>query len=82
MSDFNNINDNPIRYDSTESMLVDEVSSTEFYIGTTNKNKDTSAEVWRIKKIWKDGNVWNFGFPNGDQSYTFIWSARDTLTYQ
>jgi len=82
MSDFNNVNDNPITYDGSQSMLVDEVSSIEFYIGTTNNVKDMGAPVWRIKKIWKDGSVWKNEYPNGDQSYSFIWDSRGILIYK
>jgi hypothetical protein len=82
MTDFKNIDDNPISYDSGQFTLIDEVSSTEFYIGISNGAKDGSKAIWRIKKIWKDGTVWNVGFPNGDQSSKFIWNSRGGYTYQ
>jgi len=77
MSDFNNFNDNVQIYDNQVSTLIDEVSTTEFYIGNSNGAKNTSAAIWKIKKIWQDGSVWNIGYPNGDQGFKFIWDDRD-----
>lgn len=62
-------------------MLVDEVSSTEYYIGESDNTKNIGKDNWRIKRIWKVGSVWNFGFPDGNQDYIFIWDDRDTYTY-
>lgn len=62
--------------------LVDEVSSTEFYIGESNNTRYQDKNNWRIKRIWQVGNVWNFGFPDGNQDYVWNWDLRDTYTYQ
>jgi hypothetical protein len=62
-------------------LLVDEVSSTEFYIGLSKNTKEIGKANWRIKRIWKVGGVWNFGFPNGNQNFEFVWDDRDTYTY-
>ena len=70
-----------IPYDIKKPMLVDEVSSTEFYIGTSRQYSDESEPIWRIQKIWKTGNVWRFGYPDGDQNYKYIWGSRYTYTY-
>lgn len=58
--------------------IVDEVSDTEFYIGTSGSFNNTSAAVWRIKKIWQDGSVWMSGYANGDQGFNFVWDLRAT----
>lgn len=62
-------------------VLVDEVSSTEYYIGQSINTKQRNESNWRIKRIWKVGTVWNFGFPNGDQDFKYQWDLRDTYTY-
>ena len=62
-------------------MLVDEVSKTEFYIGTSKNTKLTTEANWRIKRIWQVGSVWYFGFPDGDQNFSWVWEDRDTYTY-
>jgi hypothetical protein len=56
--------------------LIDEASSEEFYIGTSQNGKNTARAIWRIKKIWKDGTIWKVEFPNGDQSFKFVWDDR------
>lgn len=62
-------------------MLIDELSSTEYYIGESDNTRKKTEGNWRIKRIWKVGNVWHFGFPNGNQDYVFVWDDRDTYTY-
>lgn len=62
-------------------VLIDEVSSTEYYVGQSNNTNQRGKATWRIKRIWKVGSVWNFGFPDGNQSFTYIWDSRDTYTY-
>jgi len=61
--------------------LVDEVSSTEYYIGISHNTKDESRPNWKIKKIWKDGTTWRFEYPDGRQEFKFIWSDRLSYTY-
>ena len=63
-------------------LLVDEVSLNEFYIGTSKSFSDQTKSNWRIKKIWKDGNVWMFGYPTGSQDFSFAWSDRAGYTYK
>ena len=62
-------------------MLVDELSSTEFYIGTSKNDKDPARPYWRIKRIYKIGSVWKFEFPNGDQDFKYVWDDRLSYTY-
>lgn len=62
-------------------LLIDELSSTEIYIGTSQNTNNLSKANWRIKQIIKVGSVWNIGFPNGDQSYSFVWDDRFGYTY-
>lgn len=61
--------------------LVDEVSDTEYYIGESDNTPKQGQLNWRIKRIWKVGNVWNFGFPDGNQDYIWNWDLRDTYVY-
>lgn len=76
-SDFN------IEYHTIEPItLIHEVSTTVFYIGVSINGRDTSKPIWKIKKIEKEGDVWNVTkFPNGNQNYSFIWDDRVSLTY-
>jgi hypothetical protein len=70
-------------------MLVDEISATEYYIGTSWNLADQSRPTWRIKKIWKDGSVWRFEFPRhtdplvntGNQDFVWVWNNRLSYTY-
>jgi hypothetical protein len=86
MSDFNNFNDSyngqpPAAIEPI--MLVDQFSPGEIYIGISVNGNDGAAPVWKIKKILLDGTVWKFQFPNGDQSYSFVWDDRISgYTYQ
>jgi len=63
--------------------LIDEKSSELFYIGISKDGRNTSAANWRIKKIWKDGTIWRVQFPDGDQSYSYVWDSRiGVYTYE
>ena len=62
-------------------LLIDEVSSTEYYIGTSRNGSNENSPFWRIQKIWKVGNIWRFGYPNGNQDFKFEWSQRYSYTY-
>ncbi len=63
------------------AMLVDEVSSTEIYVGISRNSKNPAGSNWRIKRIWQVGTVWNFGFPDGNQDFVFIWDDRYSYSY-
>jgi len=80
MADITEFNNN---FQTTETTtLIDEVSATEYYIGVSDNGKFTNKAVWRIKKIKKTGNVWDVTlFPNGNQSYEFVWNDRTSYTY-
>lgn len=81
MADFNNFN-NPVPVPNMPITFVDELSASEFYVGTSVNGKNVNAPTWCIKKIWKVGSVWNTGYPNGDQTSTFIWSGRTEYSYR
>jgi hypothetical protein len=68
-------------YNFEPSMIIDEVSTEEYYIGTTNNSKREFASNWKIKKAWKIGTLWHFGFPNGDQAYKYVWNDRFDYHY-
>jgi hypothetical protein len=80
MGDFNNINNQVYSFEPIK--LVDTVSSTFFYIGVSINGNVPSKANWKIKRIWQDGTVWKTEFPNGDQSFSFIWDNRNGYTYQ
>jgi len=61
--------------------LIDEVSSTEYYIGESINGNSQSKPTWKIKRVWKVSTVWHFGFPNGEQGYNFIWDNRFEYSY-
>jgi abortive infection bacteriophage resistance protein len=69
-----------IHYDPTK--LVDEISSTEIYIGISNNDNNETASTWQIKKIWQDGTVWKFEYPNGKQDFIYAWSNRFGYDYE
>jgi len=83
LQDITNYNDTEhlISHNHEAPLLVDEVSSTEYYIGESDNTRLQKPNNWRIKRIWLVGSVWNFGFPNGNQDYSFSWDLRDTYTY-
>lgn len=61
--------------------LIDQVSSTDFYLGMSKSFKDQAKEIWRIKRIWQDGTVWYVGYPGGNQDFTFVWNDRADYVY-
>jgi len=82
--DFNmgNLIENPIsNIVVTPNMVIDELSSTEFYIGTSTNSKAYGASNWSIKRIWKIGSVWSIGYPNGEQTNKFVWNNRTGYSY-
>ena len=62
--------------------LVDELSSTEYYLGTSKNFSDPAAANWRIKRIWKVGSVWKFEFPDGNQNFKWVWDERLSYLYR
>jgi hypothetical protein len=62
-------------------LLVDETSTTEYYIGTSRSFSDPGKPNWRIKRIIKIGNIWKSQYPNGDQRFQFIWDDRFSYIY-
>ena len=62
-------------------ILVDEMSDTEIYIGTSRTFNDRAKPIWRIKRFWKIGNVWFSGFPDGKQDFIHVWDDRLSFTY-
>jgi hypothetical protein len=78
-----NLIDNQGNYVALQpTSLIEEVSLTEYYIGTSVNGKIQTAPTWVIKKVWKDGTVWNVGFPSGDQGGNYAWTERGTYTYE
>ena len=66
----------------TPLMLVDESSSTEYYVGTSINGTNGAKPIWSIRKIMKEEGVWKISqYPYGDQNFNFVWNDRLTYTY-
>jgi hypothetical protein len=63
------------------TVLIDEASDINYYIGTSKSFGDSARATWRIKRIWQVGTVWMEGYPNGDQGFSFIWDLRTGYVY-
>lgn len=63
-------------------ILIDEYSDTEIYYGTSINSGDINSPNWKIRRAQKSGTVWSFMYPNGNQTFEFIWSARLTYDYK
>lgn len=63
-------------------VLTDVVDDTLIYIGTSQKGNQPKLNCWKIKKVWRSGNIWQMGFPNKDQSFSFIWNERGGYDYK
>jgi hypothetical protein len=63
-------------------MVIDELSTIEYYVGVSKNSHDYNKPDWKIKRIWKIGSVWKFGYPDGDQSFNFIWDNRLVYIYK
>ena len=82
MSQLINTHEINTSYDKIDQiMLVDELSSTEYYVGWSLNTSDPGASYWRIKRIWKVGSVWKFEFPDGNQDYKWEWDERLSYSY-
>ena len=65
-----------------EPTLIDIVSgSSTYYVGWAIPNSSENDSVWKIKKIFKDGDVWKQFYANGNENYVNIWSNRENLNY-
>jgi len=82
MADFNNMNDNPKIYNPESYVLIDGLTGATKYTGVSLSIGDMDGTTWRIKKEWQIANVQYMGFPNGDQSYEYVWSGRTGYTYR
>ena len=63
-------------------VLIEEISDTDFYIGTCNNGNNPAMSFWKIKKIWKEDNIIKFGYPDRDQSFSFSWNDRGKYNYK
>jgi hypothetical protein len=62
-------------------VFTTDISGVTKYTGTSSGSANPNAPVWKIKKEWKIGNTWYMGFPNGKQTFEFIWNSVTTYTY-
>jgi hypothetical protein len=63
-------------------ILIDEVSSTETYIGTANQGIEETASDWQIMKMTVVGTVTDFKVPAGVKPKHGVWADRTTYTYE
>lgn len=75
----NDIYRNDSVYDPYE--FTDEVSASITYVGLSGQAL-TAAPQWRIKKVEKTGNITTVKYPDGEQTFTFVWNLRATYTYK
>jgi hypothetical protein len=62
--------------------LIHELSDTEYYIGISNNGNFTDRNCWQIRKIVKNGSVWETTlYPDGSQLSLFKWDDRLTYIY-
>lgn len=61
--------------------LIDEVSSSEIYLGYAVAGTSANDSSWKIKQIKQVGTIWTQKYPNGDENYIYKWADRTTLTY-
>jgi hypothetical protein len=78
----NNMNINNRVNHVDEVMLVDELSTTEFYIGLSDNSSDKAKATWKIKRVLKVGSIWTFQYPDGIQKYEWAWDARLGYDYK
>lgn len=65
--------ENPIRIDVVNDNLT--------YLGWAEYGSNESLSVWKIRKIYLVGTVWKQGYPDGDQTYDYIWESRSEYNY-
>ena len=72
---------NTLAIDATESVYIDEASSTVTYFGYAAAGGSTSSAVWKIKKLTVSGTVTSILFADGNSNYDNIWNNRASLSY-
>ena len=65
--------DNPTRIDC----VTDEL----YYLGWAEYGSDESEPVWKIRRIQKNGTIWEQKYAGGEQFFRYRWSNRSMLTY-
>lgn len=66
---------------STQKIIIDEVSTSVSYIGFSEIGSSTANPVWRILKITVSGTITELLHADGDGAYDNIWDNRASLTY-
>lgn len=67
----------------TQAMDNSGTNNATIYIGKTKPGNAKSASKWQIQKLTYDGNgmVSDVQFPNGNNSFQFVWDDRASYTY-
>lgn len=79
-----NNNNYPVVRTLTELLpppIIDEAGGGIVYYGWAPLRTPEDKEQWKIMRVNKVGNITKSEFPNSDDSYSFKWSDRATLTY-
>ena len=61
--------------------LIDEVSTSEIYMGWASAGASESSSVWRIKKISTTGTMTREQWAAGNVNFTNNWANRASLSY-
>lgn len=68
------------RSDILGSLKLDQVSSTECYLGEATFAASTSSPLWRIRKINTTVGV-DVKWADGNANYDNVWDDRTSLNY-
>lgn len=63
--------------------IIDEANSTTTYFGqcSMSSSHSQSAPIWQIRRVTISGTQTTTDWPNGDDSFTYVWTNRASLTY-
>ena len=70
-----------ISSDTIYSILIEDASPTVTYIGEAAIGSDTSAPVWRIKRIQTTGSLLAIDWADKNSRFDNVWDNRDVLSY-
>jgi len=63
------------------SVVVDAPDANTTYVGEAYPGADTTAALWRVKRISVSGNVTSIEFADGNTQFDNVWDDRAILTY-
>lgn len=63
------------------SVKLDQADANTLYIGEAQISSDSSAAVWRVRKLATSGTVTSMLWADGNQLFDNVWDNRTSLTY-